>query len=183
MTAAAIVTSLINEKNTIYEIVLSVLFFTLALLGEQFWQTNVLFSVLLYLLAVVCLMIIMIGIRKIKVWPFTERIDFRYKTIKTIVYSGNYVFTSAAGSNPLNIEYGITADVINRDDFTIHELLDDKNKDKYLKSFVNGVIYTCLACYHVLYEKDGYPRFHKILDINTKNVVINEAPEHINNII
>jgi hypothetical protein len=88
-----------------------------------------------------------------------------------------------AGSNLLNIEYGITADVVNRDDFTIHGLLDDKNKDKYLKSFINGVIYTCLACYHVLYEKDGYPRFHKTLDINTKNVVINEEPEHRNNII
>lgn len=162
------------KKDTIYTII----FLVLCLLGFYiYFKTNILLSVPFFLLAVAC------KIRELKVWPFNEKIDPRYKTIETMVYSGNYVFPSVAKGNSLNIEYDITLDVVNRDDFICHELLDDKNKDKYLKNHINGKIYSCIACYQVLYEEDGHYRFHKILDINTKNVVIGEAPEHINNII
>lgn len=120
-------------------------------------------------------------------WPFTERIDPLYNTVQTIVYSGNYVFKPASQSDPLNIEYGITADVVDRDDFKLHELLDEENKDKFFRTLIDGVIYACLACYHVDYERDEYYRFHEILEITKEktNLKINvrEKPEHINNLI
>jgi len=169
------------KKNTIYEIVLMVLSYTLTILGVVSWKTNVLLSVFLFLLTAICLIIFVVYLRKIKVWPFNKKIDFRYKTIKKLIYSGIYISTSFKTN--IYLEYDITLNVIDRDDFIAHELLDDKNKDKYLKNIFNVTIYSSIAGYQILCEKDGYPHFHKILDIDSKKITIAENPEHLNNII
>lgn len=116
-------------------------------------------------------------------WPFSERIDPRYKTVKTITFAGNYIFQPFTQVDPLYIRYNIIADIEDRDVFTTHELLEEKNTDKYLSTVIGCEIYQCLVPYHVHYEEDGYYSFHKIIDFGMKKMTISQETVSINSLI
>jgi hypothetical protein len=117
------------------------------------------------------------------VWPFSERIDPRYKTVKTITFSGNYIFQPFTQVDPLYIRYSIIADIVDRDTFTIHELLKEEGQVKYTSTFIGCEIYQVLVPYHVHYEEDGYYTFHNIIDFGMKKMTISQENKGVNNLM
>lgn len=103
--------------------------------------------------------------------------EYLYETVEVTTCSGKAVFKPAFTKEFIAIEWGVTGKVIDRDEFKLCRLLDEESKE-CVRSYIDGLIQSSLLGWTVVFEENGYPRFHEILDIDMKKVTISDTPVH-----